>query len=441
VGAARRRRRLAPFPFAGAGVQLAGNQVEEQLMQIFAGYSDEFRQHRHVQAAVMIGLAGGLGINFFIAGLFIPHMRAEFGWSASEVALAGLSSLLMAAVVPIAGRLVDTFGPRRVALVGVATLPLSYLLMSFQTGDIRVFWLLDGMLVGLGITTTSTVYAKFIVGRFNRARGFALGLAIATPPLLGVVAVPLLTDFIQAEGWRAGYRLVAAWVLLCGVAALLMLPRDAQRSRTATASPHRVVRSDYRTIAMTPALWIVIGGMLLCNLPSALGSAQLKPMLMYHGLDLDTAAQMISVYAFGIFAGRLGCGIALDRFPAHIVSFIWMGLPAIGFTLIVMFGAVEPAILIVSMLLIGLSQGAEGDIAAYLASRYFGYGNFSSVLGIVVAILGISSAAGSVILAWVLAETDSFGPALIYSVIAVSVGAFVFLLLGSAAGRRGELTS
>lgn len=405
-------------------------------MQLFADYKDEFRQHSRIQAAVMIGLAGGLGINFFIGGLFIPHLRAEFGWSASQVALAGLSALLMAAVVPIAGRLTDIYGPRRVALVGVVTLPLSYLLMSFQSGDIRVFWLLDGMLTGLGITTTSTVYTKFIAGRFVRARGFALGLAIATPPLLAVVAVPLLTDFIQAEGWRAGYRLVAAWALICGVTALLMLPREPDKDQVSKDPSRPRVTTDYWTIAKTPAIWIVVGGMLLCNLPSALGAAQLKPMLLYHGLDLDTAAQMISVYALGIVAGRLGCGIALDRFPAHIVAFIWMGLPAIGFSLIVMFGGTAHGVLIVAMLMIGLSQGAEGDIAAYLASRYFGYANFSSVLGLVVAALGVSSAAGSTILAWILFETDSFRLATICSIVVVSAGAFVFLLLGTAAGRN-----
>jgi len=87
------------------------------------------------------------------------------------------------------------------------------------------------------------------------------------------------------------------------------------------------------------------------------------------------------------------------------------------------------------MLMIGLPQGAEGDIAAYLASRYFGYANFSSVLGLVVATLGISSAAGSTILAWILFETDPFRLAMICSLVVVSVGAFVFLLPGTATGR------
>ncbi|MGH8523486.1 MAG: hypothetical protein ACREXY_04505 [Gammaproteobacteria bacterium] len=53
-----------------------------------------------------------------------------------------------------------------------------------------------------------------------------------------------------------------------------------------------------------------------------------------------------------------------------------------------------PWALALAVALMGLSQGAEGDVAGFLVMRHFGIGVYSSVLGIVIASLGVTSAAG-----------------------------------------------
>ena len=52
----------------------------------------------------------------------------------------------------------------------------------------------------------------------------------------------------------------------------------------------------------------------------------------------------------------------------------------------------------VAVSLMGLSQGAEGDLAGYLVVRHFGVGIFSSVLGLIIAALGVASSLGALLL-------------------------------------------
>ena len=110
-----------------------------------------------------------------------------------------------------------------------------------------------------------------------------------------------------------------------------------------------------------------------------------------------------------------------------------MGLPAIG-----MFLIASPLdawwTLWVAVSLMGLSQGAEGDIAGYLVVRHFGVGIFSSVLGLIIAALGVASSLGALLLSLSLSPTDSYAPFLAASAVAVLIGSLLFLGLG----RSGE---
>src|SRR3546814_10152847 len=66
----------------------------------------------------------------------------------------------------------------------------------------------------------------------------------------------------------------------------------------------------------------------------ALHNLQMKMMLLDNGASSMVAAAILSSYATGVLVGRLLCGVALDRWPAHIVAAVSMGLPCIGLLLI-----------------------------------------------------------------------------------------------------------
>ena len=73
-------------------------------------------------------------------------------------------------------------------------------------------------------------------------------------------------------------------------------------------------REDYPVIVRTKAFWILLGAMLLCNLPATIMLVQLKLLLLDNGVSGDGAAVMLSALPLGMLAGRFVAGLSLDRY-------------------------------------------------------------------------------------------------------------------------------
>src|SRR5690606_39007456 len=138
------------------------------------------------------------------------------------------------------------------------------------------------------------------------------------PAVTGAVLGPALNAFIEAEGWRATYHALALLTVVTGIVTLLLLPKD-KKPEGAAPPPRRRARDDYPVILRTPAFWIIIVSMLLCNLPQVLALSQMKILLLDNGVTAQGASVMLSAFAIGVLVGRFLAGIALDKFPAHIV--------------------------------------------------------------------------------------------------------------------------
>ena len=390
-------------------------------------YLGELRVNWRSLLASTVGHGAGLAASAYIIGTFAPHLLAEFGWSKSDFALLGTATLLTLVCLPIIGRLTDLFGVRRVAITGVLFLPLSYLALSFFNGELRVFIAITVLQVIFGTTTTSTVYSRLVAERFQNARGLGLAIMASGPAIVGAIGAPLLSNYIDTNGWRAAYQALAIFTACFGIIALFLIPP--QEYPGTLPRSKRQARRDYKAIVRSPAFWVIAGGIFLCNIPQPLHGLQLKMMLLENGAGLSFASKLVSMYAVGVIIGRFVCGLALDRLPAHWVAAIGMGLPSIG--MFVLASSIDtPWALASAVLLMGLSQGAEGDIAGYLVLRHFKVDIYSSVLGLVIAALGIGSAIGAGLLSLALKNTGGYDLYLVLTAIGVLIGSGLFLLLG-----------
>ncbi|MFV3127230.1 MFS transporter [Niveispirillum sp. KHB5.9] len=393
------------------------------------GYLTEFRANWRALAAAGIGMAAGYLLVNYISNVFTPHLIQEFGWSRADLAWVGATAILGIIGQPIAGRLTDAFGVRRVALVGVITGPLIFLGLSMLSGNLLHYFLLClAQVTIVGGTTSTVVYSRLIAQNFSRARGVALAIAACATPAVAALAIPFLSTFIDTNGWRAGYQLLAACAAVGGVVALALIPPAVK-----VAKPAAGLRSDtiarYRFILASPAFRLIFTGVVLGNLSWTLQTAQLKVLLQDHGIDGATSALALSLYAAGVIVGRLLCGVLLDRFPTYVVTAIAMGLPGIGLGLLAT-GTSSPVIVAGAVLLLGLSLGAEGDVLAYTVMRYFKIEIYSTVLGLVLAGLALSVTLGSLLLGTMLDITgNSFTAFLTLTSAAALLGGFMFLLL------------
>jgi MFS family permease len=399
-----------------------------------AAYWQELRAHWRVLLAAFVGLGFGLSLGLFTSPLFGPPLLREFGWTRSQFALVSTVSIVMLLVLPFAGRLTDQFGVRKVALAGVIGVPLSEVALAMQSGSLTQFLALSALKAALGTLVSTTIYSSLVADRFVAARGFAFAVVMTGPALVGAFATPVLAEVIFAYGWRTGYLVLAAVTLAGGLCALAIVPAHAARKRRSENS----LAEDFRKVARQPVFWLIVGGMFLCNMPQSLGSAQLKLMALDAGATVLVAVTMISAYAAGIVIGRFACGLALDRFAARNVAALMLCVPAFGFFgLWTDFDA--PWFLIFAMVLVGVAQGAEGDVAAYLVTRYFDIRTYGFVMGMVASALSAASSAGALVLSATLRGGESYMTFLLVAVAVTLVGASLFLGLNKRPPASAEV--
>lgn len=404
-------------------------------------YWGELRTHWKPLLAATLGLGVGVGLNAYTAGLFAPKLIAEFGWSRAQFALIGSFALLMIVLQPITGRLTDRFGVRTVAMAGVLASPIPYAALSFQSGDIRIFFAITLMQVVIGTLTTTPVYSRIVAERFNRARGLAFSIVMTGPPLAGALLVPVLGAVIEAEGWRATCLVLAFVSLVFGSVAVALAPKGLPHAKM-TAEPVELEPVAFppviggpapatpaQALLRMPAFWVLMAAMVLVNVPQSLFSHQIKLVLIDSGASAQAATWLISAFAIGVVVGRFACGVTLDRYRPYLVAAVALGVPAIG--MVMLASPIDAtAVLLLSVVVLGLAQGAEGDIAAYLVSRRFGLGVFSLVLGFVGAATAAGLAIGSLLLSLTLKWWDSYTPFLLLCAVLTLIGAALFLTLG-----------
>ena len=399
-----------------------------------SGYWQELWHERRALTGAFLGTGFSISLNIYIASVFVPAMQAEFGWTRSQISFVGLLSTIGIFSFPLAGRLADRFGSRPVMLAGLVVIPGCFLLYSLQGGSIWEYYAIQGLWSLLAPLWSTTVLCRIAAGRLTKARGFGIALLLTAPALVGALAAPLLTEAIAQFGWRTAWRILAAVVLVAGIVSVLMLPR--QNAEGAARTDSRPSREAYAQIFRSRAFLVLAVAMLLCNLGIVATGIQFAPMLIERGVDAAQVGFFLSAYAAGVIAGRFAVGLSLDRFPTRWVAAISMSLPAVGFALLATIPEVS-GVAFVAVMLLGLSQGAEGDIAGYVGAQYIGPQLFSTVYGLVVAVMSLAGVIGSAIAGLVLGENASFTGFLIFLALTTALGALAFLLLP----RQGSVTA
>ena len=392
-------------------------------------YLSELRVNWRYVTAAAIGLGSGHMFNMYLASIFAPHLLQEFGWTKAQFALIGLTILSGSIFMPIAGRITEHLGTRKTAMIGVVSSPIIYVLMATMTGSFAWFMLLCMVqLMLVGSFTTVMVYNRLIAEQFVRTRGLALAITICTPSITAAAAAPILSFFIEQQGWRAGYFALAIAVAAGGAAAVLMIPAGAGDG--GGSGGKRTIADDYPALIGDRAFRLLCASKLLCAVTLMVFTSQLQLILLDRQMKPEAAALLISVYAMATIGGRFLAGLALDRFPSHIIGVLGFGIiPAIGF-LVLGLGFANPLLLAATILTLGLAFGADGIITAYLLMRHFRVELFSTVYSLVSVAIAISAASGAVLASATIGSSGGFGLFFLIASATVLTGGLLVGLLG-----------
>jgi predicted MFS family arabinose efflux permease len=136
----------------------------------------------------------------------------------------------------------------------------------------------------------------------------------------------------------------------------------------------------------------------------------LSPMIQEEGVSPLFAAWAVSAFAVGQLLGRVASGWWLDRGNPRLVAFFFTFFPASGFVILfLLYGS--PWLALVAAAIIGVQQGSETDMIAYIVSRRFGMANYATIYGWIIAFGWIGNAAGVVGFGWLHDATGGYGVA------------------------------
>jgi MFS family permease len=378
--------------------------------------------------ACLIGNAIGLHtLPPFTIGLFIVPLQHEFGWSRASISL-GITIITIGTALsaPLVGIVVDRLGERLLIATGMLALAAGYFGLSLMDGSIARFWAIMALMALLGAGCTAVTLSRIIVSLFDRHRGAALGIALIGTGLSGALAPIALSPIIVADGWRAGYQALALVMIVGlpivfgllvfnGVGKARQLPA---RSSDAAVTIAEVIRQPVFVRLLVPFVCVAIGtgGVVV----------HFVPILLDAGYGPSRAGQMASLVGVSLVSARLLIGIVLDFVFAPRVAAVLTAASAVGFLGLVI---ADSKLMPFAAILTGMSLGAEVDLIAYLASRYFPPNHFSRAYSLLYSTFLISVAFSPVIYAEFREWGGDYRPAFVWAAIFLAASSICFARL------------
>lgn len=387
-----------------------------------------------IMATCMGIISSSFVLPYYSIGALLTPVTEEFGWSRAQFQAAILfSSGLGALTSPIIGWLNDKYGPRRVALPSMIGLSVGLLAASQIEGELWMLFLAYGMMALLGAGTIPVTWTRAIATSFFKRRGLALGLALTGTGICASVAPHYTVWLTDHYGWRGAYvglalvPLVLAWPMLY----FLFKPLDTHADAEPEEPDTKAALETGLTLGEAVGgyrFWILLLSILFAYQGFSGIGPNLLPSLTDDGFSRDQAASVQSVFGISIIIGRVVVGYLVDRFWAPGVAAFCLAIPAAGAAMLHGSQTFETAAL--AAFLIGFAAGAELDLMAFLAARYFGLAHYAKIYSILYATLAVCSGTAPMIFASVYDATGSYD--LGYSVASVLflVSVVLILMLG-----------
>ena len=367
------------------------------------------------------------------AALFKP-IASELGFSRAVTSVAAsIGRLGKGFEAPLAGLLVDRFGPRFITAIGIFIAGLGLILMNF-INSLWAFYVVWGVVLGTGINIGLELpLDKAITSWFVRKRGIALSVRWFFTGLAGLV-LSLVAWLISVQGWRMACVIggLVMWFVGLPLAWLFVRPHrpeyygllpdgtateaelDEDESRMIDrginyASEVQEVEFTLRQAVKTPAYWLLI----IAESVHIVGFSAILthgvPFLTDMGIEPVKAAVLFGTIILISTPSRLIGGFLADRVQASHLRFLMAGaflLQAVGLGSFLLNQTM--AMIYVFLIFLWIGMGVALPLTAVIRARYFGRKAFGSIGGTSMIFLTPVGVAAPIYAGWVYDNTGSY---------------------------------
>jgi len=330
---------------------------------------------------------------------FFSAFETEFGASRGHIALVfSVAAFLWFLLGAPGGVIADRVGPRRVALIGVVSL-VAALWLAAQASSLAVLYATYSIGIGVGVGLVYVPSIGAVQPWFGANRAFASGLAVAGIGA-GNIAGPLLAAWwIGLFGWRGAYTALAAFVLILGGAAAMLV-----RQHPAVSAAGPAAGMSLRMAMRTRTFWFIYVSLVLSCVGLFVPMVHLSPYAQDAGYSEAQGVMLVSLSGLGSLLGRFTIGGVADRL-GRIPSLgaMYLGL---GLMLVVWWSTKTWWLLAVFALVFGICYGAYVALVPTIVMDLYGARSVSGIIGTLYTGAGLGTLLGP----WLAgAAFDAFG--------------------------------
>lgn len=359
----------------------------------------EFKRAWRIVVLATLGLAiNSNSAMLYAYGAMMVPLQQAFDWQRADLQ-AAVSFLFMGSVIgsQVVGWLNLRFGMKRVTLISLCALALSYVAMT-RMGPSIVHLYVMFFVVSLASMGTMHVTWTYLVNLwFERNRGLALALVLSGTGLAAMTVPSAVSAVVARWQWQGAFWLMAALPLALVLPFVLAWMKEPPRTTQAVGAGQGPRAAgvlpglSFGEGLRQPRFWllnIALSLVVACIVNMVTNGV---PLLRDKGLQATDAARIFGSFGLSLILGRVVVGYLVDRLWAPAVAAVALVLPALGCVLLGVAGAGDTALLVAGVMLIGIGAGAEFDIAAFLVSRYFGLRDYGRLFGVHLGLITLAS--------------------------------------------------
>ena len=378
--------------------------------------------------------------------ILLVKLQEDFGWTLTAITLAYfLRSMTGALLSPLAGWIGDRYGARRALLVGATLYVAGMLLLSSieQTWQLYIYYsFILGVAQAMFMVNIPTTVASW----FERRLGIAVGLQQSAGGMGASVMATALAYILVRVEWQTAFWAIAAvggTIVFSLLAQFHGQPAD-KGMRPYGASedgPHPTSKDDpsvtklrSRTFMQharrTRAFWNLI---VIHHLGCIGHSIVMVGVVFFahnsHGMSLEAAALIVSIYSFFSIASRFATPVLADRWGAKGIMALAYFIQ--GITVALLFWTHDPWQFYLFAAMFGIGLGGEMSAFLVINRQYYGMGPVRTIFGFQSLGAGLGMALGGLMGSVIFDVFGSYNIAWGISIAASLGGAACILILES----------
>jgi len=357
---------------------------------------NSYRWYILTASFLILVIDGGVRFSF---GVLIKPLVSEFSWERGAITLAyTLNMLVFACCQPLAGKLLDRFGPKRLFTVS-ALVTSAGLLLTSQTMSLWDLYWSYGVVTAAGISGISIAVVASVLSRwFTQLRVFMSGVAISGTALGQFLFIPLIALLLENFGWRWTWTSLGILLSLVVVPlSLFVIKSNPAENEQAPAGDAKKVSNDSSpgvSAVLTSKNFLLVGASyFVCGFQDFLFVTQMIPFATDQGLTAQDASNLQGLAGLLSIPGLLIFAAVSEKLGRKIPLFLTFVPRLVCFALLIFFDG--RFWIYASALLFGFTLMGLAPLGAALVGELYGFKHIGTLTGVIFWVHHLGGALGA----------------------------------------------